>query len=230
VVGQRRPVRILADIAFNFDDRSINVHGPAGDLTVPFVLHDDGPDREDRIIMFGTTASLGLLTTTPRIHPDGTFSVTPFPFKQLYVIHAEDSQKLFPAIFVLLPGKTRAMYDRMLHIIMTLCPNISATEVMTDFKYQAMRSFEANLRIDSHGCFFHLSQAIRKKFGSLSVSSSECERPEQPAHSTQSNPKAALYHASSARLRAAGRYSICIRCHRLEHNAAEYSGRIQRCH
>ncbi len=64
-----------------------------------------------------------------------------------FVVHAEDSQKLFPAVFVLLPGKTRAIYDRMLHIIMTLCPNISAIEVMTDFEYQAMKAFEGSLRV-----------------------------------------------------------------------------------
>lgn len=69
------PVNTLADIVFNADDREIKIHGPAGDITVNFVLHDDGPDHEERIVMLGTTASIGLLTTTMRIHGDGTFKV-----------------------------------------------------------------------------------------------------------------------------------------------------------
>uniref|UniRef100_A0A914WM44 MULE transposase domain-containing protein n=1 Tax=Plectus sambesii TaxID=2011161 RepID=A0A914WM44_9BILA len=169
-IGVRQPVRSLADINFNLDDRSIRINGPAGPMEVNFLLHDDGPAHEERILIFGTTASLGMLTQSERLHADGTFYIVPKPFKQLYVIHCEQDGKLFPSCFCLLPGKSRAIYDRLIQIVMMLCPNIVANSVVTDFEYAAIQAFEANLPVDVSGCFFHWAQAIKKRFGSLQLS------------------------------------------------------------
>jgi hypothetical protein len=139
----------------------IQVHGPAGDLNVPFLLHDDGADNPDRMIIFGTTNSLGGMSRSAKLHADGTFKVAPKPFTPMYVIHYEDGGSLFPAVFVLLTKKTKAIYVRMCQVLLTLCQT-DATAIVTDFEFQCMQSFGDNFRIEIQGCFFHLSQAIMK--------------------------------------------------------------------
>lgn len=51
-----------------------------------FVLHDSGPN-EKRLIVFGTTANLQSLSECESIYMDGTFSVAPPLFTQLYTIY-----------------------------------------------------------------------------------------------------------------------------------------------
>lgn len=113
----------------------ITVHGPAGDLAVNFLLHDTGVDDEARMLIFGTTNSIASLSRSHKVHGDGTFKVTPLPFKQLYVLHYEEHDKLYPGAFVLLAGKTKTLYDRMLQVLLALCP-FEARKVVTDYEFQ----------------------------------------------------------------------------------------------
>uniref|UniRef100_A0A914XI05 Uncharacterized protein n=1 Tax=Plectus sambesii TaxID=2011161 RepID=A0A914XI05_9BILA len=93
------------------------IHGPAGDLEVSFLLHDSGASNADRMLIFGTTNLIASLGRSRKIHADSTFRVTPVPFKQLYVLHFKENDMLFPGAFVLLPSKTKAIYDRMLQVM-----------------------------------------------------------------------------------------------------------------
>lgn len=55
-----------------------------------FILFDSGVEEEDgnfRIIIFGTQENLDFLIRCDGIFMDGTFSVTPPLFNQLYTIH-----------------------------------------------------------------------------------------------------------------------------------------------
>lgn len=55
-----------------------------------FILHDDGPAAEDRMIIFGTTKNLNMVNRAEIIYADGTFDVSPLLFKQMYSIHGEE--------------------------------------------------------------------------------------------------------------------------------------------
>lgn len=125
--------------------------------------------EENWIIMFGTTASFGMLTQLEHLHADGTFFMMPALFSQLYVLHCEYDGKLFPAVFSLLLGKSRVIYDWMLRMICTLCSNIITTSVITDYEFRAIRAFEGNLHLNVLGCYFHLVQTIKRKFGGLQL-------------------------------------------------------------
>lgn len=118
LLGKRAPVKSLADIVLTNADSKILIHGPAGNVQVPFILYDDGAEQDDRIMMFGTHTSLAMVTTAKRLHVDGTFKVQPSVFAQLFVVHAERDDELFPAVYVLLPNKSLEVYNRMWQVIM----------------------------------------------------------------------------------------------------------------
>jgi hypothetical protein len=133
-------VEHLRDIEMTLDRARIEIHGPAGNRGVNFLLYDSGAEDENRMMIFGTTNSIASLSRSLKIHADGTFKVTPAPFKQLYVLHFEENEKLFPAAFILLSGKTRALYDEMLQVLQTLTP-FQATKVITDYEFQVLIYF-----------------------------------------------------------------------------------------
>lgn len=60
-----------------------------------FLLYDSGTitdeanENEKRLMMFGTEENLKFMTLCTQIYMDGTFSVTPRLFNQLYTIHGE---------------------------------------------------------------------------------------------------------------------------------------------
>uniref|UniRef100_A0A914WI06 MULE transposase domain-containing protein n=1 Tax=Plectus sambesii TaxID=2011161 RepID=A0A914WI06_9BILA len=154
-------VQALSDTDMTLERSKIAIHGPARDLTVNFVLHDSEIDDENRMLMFGMTNSIILLGQSPTVHADGTFKITPEPFTQVYVLHYEEHGRLYPGVFVLLPGKTKALYERMLNILKTLF-RYEMTKIVTDFEYQAMTSFKDVFGVDVEGCFFHFAQAIMR--------------------------------------------------------------------
>uniref|UniRef100_A0A914VXP2 MULE transposase domain-containing protein n=1 Tax=Plectus sambesii TaxID=2011161 RepID=A0A914VXP2_9BILA len=143
-------------------DRSrITIRGPAGDLVVNFFLYDSGADDEHWMLMFGTTNSIASLGRSPTIHADGTFRITPELFKQVYVLHYKEHGRLYPGVFVLLPGKTKILYERMLNILKSFV-RYKMTKVMMDFEFQTMQSFGDVFCVPVEGCYFHFAQAIMR--------------------------------------------------------------------
>lgn len=56
----------------------------------PFVMFDSGySEKKGRIIMFSTPKTMDFLEKCEHIHMDGTFSVCPDLFSQVYVIHGK---------------------------------------------------------------------------------------------------------------------------------------------
>jgi hypothetical protein len=51
--------------------------------------------------------AIASLSRSSKIHAEGTFKVA--PFMKLYILQFEEDEKLFPADFILLSGKTRAL-------------------------------------------------------------------------------------------------------------------------
>ncbi len=74
-----------------------------------FVLANDGLD--DKIVIFATESSLRLLAEATTYFVDGTFSVCPSIFYQVFTIHIMKYDQAFPMVYVLLPNKQRASYN-----------------------------------------------------------------------------------------------------------------------
>ena len=129
-----------------------------------FLLWDSGPEN-DRILVFGTDANLQILKATREWHLDGTFKVCPDIFEQLYTVHAKaPSGKTVPVLFALLPGKSRAVYHRLLEWIGNQLEDVTPEVIHIDFEMAMLQELTASFpgsRIV--GCNFHFEQALWRK-------------------------------------------------------------------
>ena len=92
---------------------------------------------------------------------DGTFKVVPKIFFQLFILHALYREHAFPVLFVLLPGKSGQIYEKLMNDIMQLVPGWSPQQMMMDFEKVAMNMIIGRFpTIELSGCFFHLSQNV----------------------------------------------------------------------
>ncbi|KAK0425751.1 hypothetical protein QR680_009360 [Steinernema hermaphroditum] len=135
-----------------------------------FLLFDSGhKDADDRILIFGTDEGLSKLAASQEIFADGTFSVAPSLFQQLYTINPAarefaPSRTTLPAVYCLLPHKTAKTYLKMLKAIKDLKPSFSPSSLVVDFEAAAIKAFRTVFPgIKVTGCFFHLAQSQRRQ-------------------------------------------------------------------
>ncbi|CAH0388474.1 unnamed protein product [Bemisia tabaci] len=88
---------------------------------------EDSSDEEEiyqnpnRIIVFGTTQNLSLLSRSMIIFLDGTFKTCPHIFTQIFTIHGTVHGAVFPLVYALLPNKTRESYRAVLRAVADKC-------------------------------------------------------------------------------------------------------------
>lgn len=127
------------------------------------ILHDTGADDPERILAVGDPGMLTHLNGETWFG-DGTFAVVPDVFFQLYTIHTKVGSNYPPIIYFLLPGKTAALYAKMINIIKLLCPTAAPSRILLDFEQAALSSFSAGFPAAAiSGCFFHLGQCVQRK-------------------------------------------------------------------
>jgi len=131
-----------------------------------FMIDDTGPTA-NRIIVFASDEGLTALSRSTMVFMDGTFSMAPRPFNQLYVLRVIVDNVAMAVVYALLPNKTTETYERVLRAVVSrmtvLGLPINVRFVMTDFETAAInaasRVFGANCQ--SSACFFHLTQVSR---------------------------------------------------------------------
>lgn len=90
---------------------------------------------------------------------DGTFSVTPPIFTQLYTIHGVYYSNVVPSVYVLLPDKKEQSYRRMFEALKSLKPNLCPKTIMVDYEKTAINAIKTEFSSSEiNGCFFHMSQ------------------------------------------------------------------------
>ena len=132
------------------------------------LLADSGENDPERIIIIATKKNLEILCNSDCIYLDGTFKSCPDLFYQLFTLHAFVEGKQFPFVYVLLPGKTRILYDRMFHMLKEACWNtyfqMNSKRIMSDFECSLIPSIAIQFPGSKHKvCFYHFSQAIWRK-------------------------------------------------------------------
>ena len=70
--------------------------------------------QSSEMIIFCSDAGLSLLAESKRWQSDGTFSITPTGFNQLYIIYAFYKWQMISCAYVLLTGKTEELYKKMI--------------------------------------------------------------------------------------------------------------------
>uniref|UniRef100_H3A0L5 MULE transposase domain-containing protein n=1 Tax=Latimeria chalumnae TaxID=7897 RepID=H3A0L5_LATCH len=116
----------------------------------PFLLHESGPDDENRFLMFSTRENIECLRQHTNWFSDGTFHVVPLNFSQLYTIHSSIEGSVLPMVYTLMIG-LKIPTDR----------GFNPTNVVVDLKRAAINAIWLIFPTAALStCFFHLSQCI----------------------------------------------------------------------
>ena len=134
------------------------------------VLFDSGCG-EARVIILGNDILLDGLGRADIWLADGTFSVVPTIFFQLYSIHFQFGSGINPAaLYCLLTNKTSVSYKQMLDAVKVLVPTANPRKILVDFERAAITAFEAAFPIATvTGCYFHLTQSVIRKVNEISM-------------------------------------------------------------
>lgn len=125
-------------------------------------------------VIFTTKLNLQTLCSADTLLMDGTFKSCPKPFYQLYTILAYINTFYMPLVFALLPDKTQATYETLLHYLLQQCDGTGLKcepqQILTDFERAAMNAVQANFTQSRLvGCRFHLGQTWWRRIQSLGL-------------------------------------------------------------
>ncbi|XP_018496459.1 uncharacterized protein LOC108864739 [Galendromus occidentalis] len=135
-----------------------------------FLLGDSGVGDEKRILIFGRESAAEWVGYVQRIYVDGTFSLAPGQFEQLFVILADGGGYAIPLCYGLLPDKSEESYRRMLDLIMEAFPALNPSSIAMDFEMGLINAFSAVFpTAEVHGCLFHLVKNMKKKVASFNL-------------------------------------------------------------
>ena len=140
-----------------------------GDVPEQFVLHDSGVDSFERIIMFGKRSHLVKLMDSEKWCCDGTFSVAPALFTQLYVILGKVAGTFVPLVYVLLERKTQSIYEAMLNVLLT--NNCIPQIIIIDFEISVQLATHAifGMGVEVQYCYYHLTQSTWRHIQELGL-------------------------------------------------------------
>ena len=151
-----------ADLQQLFVPECYRICVPQPGVQENFLLCDSGRGR-DRILIFGRQSWLQHLVTCDMWFADGTFSIAPSLFCQIYIIMAKKHGVVHPAVYALLPNKQRTMYQKMFELLKEIEPNLKPSSIVCDFEqaaYSAMNEIFPDVQIK--GCFFSFSAKYAK--------------------------------------------------------------------
>ncbi|XP_018497019.1 uncharacterized protein LOC108864956 [Galendromus occidentalis] len=130
-----------------------------------FLLGDSGPDDPERILIFGRSSTASWIGEVSKIYVDGTFSLAPDLFSQIFLILAERPETVTPICYVLMSNKSEESYCKMLDMLTLGWPNSNPQAISMDYEKALMNAFTAFFPVAQiHGCFFHLVQNMKNKF------------------------------------------------------------------
>ena len=142
----------------------------------PFYLCDSGPAGDSdpgRIFIFGAREDhLSRIGLCDALYCDGTFWVVPSLFYQLFTIHVEVYQQIFPLFYCLLPDKTEETYVRMFIMLKNICHSLNIqlnfNRIVSDFELALINAIARVFPgVQHQGCLFHFAQAIFRKVQDL---------------------------------------------------------------
>ena len=140
----------------------------------PFLLCDEMIEGE-RLIIFCSEQSLRKLASVDTWYGDGTFSIAPRHFFQLYTLHTEVLKKVLPMAFCFLTRKTQSVYYNLFMYIRYTCHqrnyDLQVSKFRCDFEKAAMSGISEAIPsvISIEACFFHFKQAHWRKVQELGL-------------------------------------------------------------
>lgn len=101
---------------------------------------------------------------------DGTFSIAPPLFSEVYIVIVEKHGGIHPILYLLLQNKSRDIYVTMFQLIKTLTANANPTGINCDFKKATINAMrEVYQTVTIKGCFFLLMQSMQKHLEQIAL-------------------------------------------------------------
>ena len=127
-----------------------------------------------RHLLFATEKMLNLLSTAKTWYMDGTFKIVKEPFTQLFSVHSfirsGDDTKQIPLLFVLMSGRRKRDYKKLLEAIKGLSPNNNVRKIVIDFERAVWKAIPLVFQgVAVQGCSFHWAQCIWRKIQELGL-------------------------------------------------------------
>ena len=146
-----------------------------GQKSEPFLIHDSGSDRTNRILVFASEQQLRHLAVADTWFMDGTFSVAPALFTQVYVIRAPLGQSAVTCVYAFMTCKSQQLYSELLEAVTLQTQKLGftsdPTRVICDFEQSVISAVATVLpRAQVQGCFYHLCQSTWRKVQQLGLS------------------------------------------------------------
>uniref|UniRef100_A0A915DBI7 MULE transposase domain-containing protein n=1 Tax=Ditylenchus dipsaci TaxID=166011 RepID=A0A915DBI7_9BILA len=124
----------------------------------------------ERVLLFGRERNINWSAEMKIVYMDGTFSITPHPFAQVYVVLAERSARVenggkwvFPVLYALLKNKSRPTYVKLFKMIREVWPQFRPASFSVDFELAAIQALqEVFPQSIIAGCFYHLMRNFKK--------------------------------------------------------------------
>lgn len=141
----------------------------AGDAPTAFLHFDNGPDADERVVVFSTQDHLQRLASCDTWCMDGTFAVAPHLFGQLYVIHGSVNGVFLPLVYALLQRKTQTTYETLLNVLDQA--GCDPSVIIIDFERSVENAITSIFgeHVNVQFCFYHLTQCIWRKIQLLGL-------------------------------------------------------------
>lgn len=140
-----------------------------------FLIYDNGPNSNNRIIIFGTDICLKQLSEAKTWFMDGTFKSAPALFKQIYIIRVPLVTSAISCVYAFLQKKTEDTYEELFSEISALAADmdlfLDPDVVVTDFEMAVSNAINNVLgpQVNTKYCFFHLTQSTWRKVQKLGL-------------------------------------------------------------
>lgn len=119
---------------------------------------------------------------------DGTFSVNPTIFVQLYTILLKIGDEFHAQLWCLLPDKTGATYQRLFQLLKqeALRRNLQLQPAMihVDFEQAVIQAIRLEFHLEAKGCLFHYSQSVLRHVQQIGL---------QAAYNTNAPPEVRVW-------------------------------------
>ncbi|KFD48541.1 hypothetical protein M514_10552 [Trichuris suis] len=128
-----------------------------------FLLYDSGHGDEDRILVFGREAYGAWCGEMKVPFVDGTFSVAPSLFAQVFVVMAKREGFVLPVLYALVPNKQETTYLRTFEAIKETWPDLAPESISMDYELALVNAVRAAFpAVRPSGCFFHLTRSMKR--------------------------------------------------------------------
>ncbi|KAB0804209.1 hypothetical protein PPYR_01361 [Photinus pyralis] len=139
-----------------------------GRRIVLFLVAERGLDNQ-KILIFGRESWLPFLQAVVW-YADGTFSIAPSLFHQVYVIPVKRHGGVLPVIYAVLPNKRRTTYNLLFETLKELVQKLNPGSICCDFESAAFTAMQQNFDgVTLKGCFFHLEKNMKHKLSQLGL-------------------------------------------------------------